>query len=63
MKLLELLIIWNIPLKIASKITGKNTGEIPEVIPTVIPTTTAPLYTQVKPERKFVAPSSTTTRV
>ena len=57
MKVLELLFIWNLPLII----TGKNAGKIPKFTPTVIPTTTAPLYTQVKPERKFVAPRSTTT--
>ena len=59
MKVLDLLFIWNLP----SKIIGKNAGKIPKFVPTVIPTTTAPLYTQIKPERirKFVPPRSTTT--
>ena len=41
-------------------ITGKNVGQLD---PTVVPTTTAPLYTQVKPDeiREFAAPRSTTT--
>ena len=52
MKFLVLLFILNV--------TGKNAGELS---PTLFPTTTAPMYTQVKPDetRKFAAPRSTTT--